>query len=339
MAPLWFLGLQIGIATLLDAAPVSVRFPEAAPILEAARCADPGPDVVAFGSSRFKASIDNDRLDALLARRMGDERPRVLNAAVMAGEGHTIAFLSEAVRAAGVRPRVVVIEILPESVGRKVRSLEAALVRHFGWRDLLWALPDLVRSGQLDGALEARLNPAFRYRKEIVDWAATGFSFAPGACPEAPALGLADGSKVALDGPAPEPSTPQKTDEKRMRRELQKMGDQLEGYELGGSNQQALESVMARFHANGAAILLVAPPLASEHRALYDASTEEAFQAYIAELEDRYDARFVDWREALPDEEMFDNHHANDAGSRRFTALLAAELAQEGQQRVSERTD
>jgi len=318
-AALFFVAGQAAVATLLDVLPITVRFPEAAPILNQARCEEPPPAVVIFGSSRLKAAIGSAQLEALLAQRVGEPGPGVLDATVMAGEGHTIAFLQDALEADRLEGRTVVVEILPETVSPRVRSLEAALVRHFSWSEVFAAVPDLLRSDQLGAAVEARLNPTFRYRKEILDWIAGGMAIRPAACPDAE-----PGAPVAS---ADAPSGPQKAEPRRLRRELGKIEENLADYRVGGGSQQALERALARLHERGARILLVAPPLLGAHRALYDPAVEEAFQRYVDELRERYDVRFVDWRAELSDDEMFDNHHANDAGRRRFTALLAEELA------------
>jgi hypothetical protein len=318
LAGLFFVMGQLAVATLLDALPVRVRFPEAAPILMQARCAEPA--IVLFGSSRFHAAIDPARLEALLGERVGGPDPVVLNAAVMAGEGHTISFLQDTLPSVGRPGQTVVIEILPETVSPRVRSLEAALVRHFSWAEVFAAVPDLLRSGQLDAAIEARLNPTFRYRKELMEWFGGGMKTAPDDCPE-PAEGAPRRAAAA------EPQRPQHAEPRRVRRELRKIEENLADYRVGGGAQQALEQAIARVHEGGARILLVSPPLLEAHRALYDASVEGAFQGYVDELRERYHVRFVDWRAELPDEQMFDNHHANDAGRERLTELLAEELA------------
>jgi len=316
LAGLFFVAGQVAVATLLDALPVGVRFPEAAPILLQARCAEPAPAIVILGSSRFNAAIDAGRLEALLAERLGEPRPEVLNASVMAGEGHTIAFLQDTLPSVGKPGQTVVIEILPETVSPRVRSLEAALVRHFDWAEVFAAGPDLLRSGQLDAAIEARLNPTFRYRKELVEWIAGGMKTGPEECPE-----------VTAAAPPAESPRPQKAEPRRLRRELGKIEQNLVDYRVGGGSQQALERAIARVHEGGAGVLLVAPPLLAAHRALYSPAAEQAFQRYVEELRQRYRVRFVDWRAELSDDQMFDNHHANDAGRERFTEILADELA------------
>jgi hypothetical protein len=319
LAGLFFLMGQIAVATLLDALPVTVRFPEAAPILMEARCGEMAPAVVFFGSSRFHAAIDPERLEALLAEGLGAPGPGVLNASVMAGEGHTIAFLQGMLPSVGQPGQTVVVEILPETVSPRVRSIEAALVRHFGWAEVFAAVPDLLRSGQLDAAIEARLNPTFRYRRELLEWVAGGMRTGADDCPDG-----TPGAPRAAAGV--DPQRPQKAEPRRVRGELGKIEEHLADYRVGGGAQQALERAIARVHEAGGEILLVAPPLLEAHRDLYDAAIEQAFQGYVETLRERYHVRFLDWRAALSDDQMFDNHHANDAGRERFTEMLAEEL-------------
>jgi hypothetical protein len=100
----------------------------------------------------------------------------------------------------------------------------------------------------------------------------------------------------------------------------------LQDYEVGGIASLALERVLQRCQANGIRVLLVAPPVSAAHRALYTPEIEAAFRAELARLTADFPCPFLDYRDRIPDEYFYDNHHLLNAGAALFTQELTQEV-------------
>ena len=105
---------ELALGALLDTAPFSVRFPEAAAVLERARTQNPPPDIVFFGSSRFMAAIVPTQIDEALRSAHGDRVPGLLPMAVLGGDFVSTEFLFDQMLAQDIRPRIAVIEVPPD---------------------------------------------------------------------------------------------------------------------------------------------------------------------------------------------------------------------------------
>ncbi|MFI5317520.1 MAG: hypothetical protein ACHQ6T_17600, partial [Myxococcota bacterium] len=169
LTALLFLVAQLAVGVALDRAPLRVRFHEAAEALGRVRALGPTPDVLVFGSSRFKALIDPAKVNARLRERLGEGAPRVTSLAFNGGDLIGTDILFSRVVAAGARPRMAIIELTPEWVRWPVPFINGQLLRAFTWRDVREWLPELL-VGTRSTLLCARLFPVYCYRSELLAW-------------------------------------------------------------------------------------------------------------------------------------------------------------------------
>ena len=109
-AALAFFAVQLAVGLALDRAPLGVRFHEADAALGRARAQGPTPDVLLFGSSRFRALILPAEVEARLKERLGSGAPRVTSLAFNGGDLIGTDFVLERLLAEGARPRLALVE-------------------------------------------------------------------------------------------------------------------------------------------------------------------------------------------------------------------------------------
>ena len=334
LAGVFFVCGQLGFGAFLDTAPLAVRFPEAAAALERARTQHPRPDIVFFGSSRFMAAIVPAEIDNRLRAAHGEHVPALLPMAVLGGDFVSTEFLLDRMLAQGVQPRVAVIEVSPDLLGRPPHLLSAQLERLFRWRDVLHWLPELFEA-DWSALLNARLLPVFHYRKELLGWLvgrpppylfvpAPAFPVAPVAPlvqPAASAQTLQRGLPTGIASAGDSPAATEVPDDPT--HGVDRWARWLRPFHLSERCAEVLERILARCKKEEITCILVEPPVASGHRGLYGEDVATPYRRLLGRLGRDYDAPYFDFADRLPDTSFRDDSHVNHRGATTFSALLA----------------
>ena len=299
-----FVAAQLTVGLCLDRAPLSVRFADGVSKLAAAT-AEPRPDVVLFGSSRFNALIDPALVQKTLDAKLGPRAPRVASLAFIGGDLVGTDFMFNRLLDAGVRPKLAVIEVTPEWMAHPIPFLNGQLLRIFVWRDVIDWLPELVL-GTRRTLICARLFPVYCYRNELLTWM-TGR-------PPPYLTGYSEGKPR----PRRKPDDPTHGAHRWART--------LHGYEVSARAVGILDRALARCRELGMECVLVAPPVASAQRAVLDGKIDAAYQRALTGLRQKYPVAFYDESERLPDDAFRDSSHGNRHGNALFSAIVADEL-------------
>jgi len=319
---------QIGAGFALDHAPLRVRFPQAARVMREA--AEQPPDVLILGSSRFKASVVTGVMDGELCKGDGERPPVLLNAAVEAGDGYAMDLVLRGLIATGARPRLALIEISPETLARRNGWMNAHIARQLTFSEEAAILPQIALSKRMDMLVSARLNSVYFYRRELLIWI-TGR--------KRPFLRVPDPAEQARESSEAEsnvapPANRSEADPEEAARQFRQRSGRgarhirkwLRNYEISGLAAESLDRLLQRCRAHGIEVILIGPPVAGVHRAVYTDDIESAFQAYMKGLSERHHVRYLDYRDRLTDDRFIDNHHTNPKGALEFSRLLARDV-------------
>jgi hypothetical protein len=336
LAGVFFLCGQLALGAWLDTAPLAVRFPEAAAALDRARTQHPPPDIVFFGSSRFMAAIVPAEIDTQLRAAHGGHVPALLPMAVLGGDFVSTEFLLDRMLAQGVRPRVAVIEVSPDLLGRPPHLLSAQLERLFRWRDVVHWLPELFEA-DWSALLTARLLPVYHYRKELLGWLvgrpppylsvpAPASPAAPVSSPRlvqpaASAPNLQRSSPAGIVSAGDSPSATEAPDDPT--HGVDRWARWLRPFRMSERSAEVLERILARCKQEDITCILVEPPVASGHRGLYGEDVATPYRGLLGRLGRDYDAPYFDFADRLPDTSFRDDSHVNRRGATAFSALLA----------------
>ncbi|HTO08816.1 MAG TPA: hypothetical protein VMR86_17340 [Myxococcota bacterium] len=306
LAALLFLAAELAIGLALDRAPLHVRFREASDALARVRSAGPSPDVLLFGSSRFKALILPSVVEARLREKFGDRAPRVTTLSFNGGDLVGTDILLDHVLAQGARPKLALIELTPEWVRYPIPFLNGQLLRAFTWRDVYEWLPELML-GTRRTLLCARLFPAYCYRNELLTWMVgwpPPYLAAPASPSQPPARGHADDPKHGAG----------------------RWARRMHGYQTSPRALALLERVLVRCRAHGIECVVVVPPISSTHRQLLSGHIQQTFAASVARLEAQDPFPLADFSDRLPDDGFHDSTHGNRSGGERFSQIVADEV-------------
>lgn len=318
-----FLLVQLAGSWLLDNAWLPLRFPTAARLLAHLDTLHRPPDVVLLGSSRFGIGLHGGRIAQVLAERRPGYKPFVFNACIEAGDAISAEFMMDEMLARGIRPKLAVVEVSPESVNAWNQWMGHHVRRQMRWRDFPDWLVDLARSSQLTRVLGYRFTPLYVHRAHLWKaaarwWNAEGPPIASaGSDPEA--LTWNEVLGVKLDFPRPRPPDWVTLGLDLPRRYLKK-------YATTGASAAALLRIADKCKQLGIDVLLVGVPLTAPHRKLYRPEVETAFLAFIERLTREHGCRFVDYRATMPDHLFWDNHHLYPEGCEAFSRQLAEDV-------------
>ncbi|OAI39863.1 hypothetical protein AYO40_05380, partial [Planctomycetaceae bacterium SCGC AG-212-D15] len=311
----FFFALQFGCGWLLDHFGLAIRFPDAANVLGHLPEPAANSDIVFLGSSRFKGGI----VPAQIAGGMNG-RPRVLNAAVSAGDPIAMEFMFSRLTERGVRPDTLLIEVSPEILNHRTYWLRYHLERQLTWADLPSYLADLKAMGQLGNTVKSRLLPLRFFRAPIAD--ALGMSPGPPS-PGKPTPPANEGNVVA-ERVGPDGLTAGQRE--LFRAGIEHATSMLENYEIGGQPPAALERILAHCQEHGIRVILVGVPLTTYFRSAVTPAIDGEYRAFLEEMCRRYDCRFVDYGGRVPDRFFLDVHHLSPEGATFFSRLLAREV-------------
>jgi hypothetical protein len=324
----WALGLfalaQLTGGLLLDAVWVRPRYPLRADMYSRLRARKRMPEIVLVGSSRFQGDVNCAVLDAELRAALGEGAPRTFNAALPAGDPTVFERVCDDLFAPGRRPRLLVVEVSPETVSRRDNWLHQHALNVLDWRDVAEALPALCRNGKVLYLVRGRLLPLYvhRYhiRKEAVTLAATLLGHGPArqAGDEGPV-----GPPPPAD-PAPPPMTP--AVRSLLEDGFEMARRELRDYRPGGMAAHRLERLLDRCRSAGVAVVLVGAPVASAYRRAYTPEVDAAFLEYVQSLTRDYGCAYTDWRDRVPDEYFADPRHVHLQGGVYFSRRLAASV-------------
>jgi hypothetical protein len=306
LAALLFVVGQLAVGLALDRAPLGVRFHEAADALARVRAAGPQPDVLLFGSSRFKALILPDKVESRLRETLGPDAPHVTTLAFNGGDLVGTDIMLDHVLAEGVRPRMALVELTPEWVRYPIPFLNGQLLRAFTWRDVFSWLPELMQGTRRTLAC-ARLFPAYCYRNELLTWLVGR-----------PPPYLATPASASQPPPKPKRDDPTHGANRWARR--------MKGYRTSDRALALLERVIRRCREAQIECVIVVPPISSAHRELLHGHIEDSFQRALARVQADDPTPLQDFSDRLPDDGFHDSTHGNRSGGERFSVIVADEV-------------
>jgi hypothetical protein len=223
----------------------------------------------------------------------------------------------------GVRPHVLVVELLPALMNEPTRGVSSEELWVAGrWLSLrefarLWpycARP--TRKGR--DWLQARLAPCYAFRSELESRLMARWF--PQVAPPAPMF-----PHDAWGHQPPEWLGPGHRAQSRGK--VHDMyEDSLRNFRLGQGASQAMRDMVAHCRREGIAVVVVLMPESSTFRGWYPPEGKAEVRRLLAELHDRYGADVIDANEWVADADFIDGHHVYQSGASRFTARLSAEL-------------
>ena len=324
-----FILVQLVMGLLLDNCWPLVRFPEARHLFERYQqlfANGDSPDVLVLGTSRFELGIHEDALTGTLRREIGNSRLRAFNASVQAGDLHANAFILDHLLALGARPRLLLIEMSPESVHELSPWINFQVLRQLRWQDLPSQANQLIKANTLTSLVRVRLFPLPTYRDQMEEsltelvrnWRELPADKATPAhpCPE----------QVDWRVSATIPATLEKSVA-----DVVNEGNRFakwhvnEQYQVGGLSVQALTRILARCRESHITPVMIGAPLSSSHRLAYTPAIEARYLAFIAGLKQSDGVELVDLRDTMPDTAFKDSHHLSPEGAIVFSEKLARE--------------
>jgi hypothetical protein len=274
--------------------------------------------VVMVGSSRVEYGLLAGDLEEQLAAQLGS-RPVVFNFGISGAGLVTELLIVRRLLADGIRPDVVLVEILPSCFAGQVPSSELPRLT----ADRLWLgdLPVVARYGASLPDLracwwEAWPVPWYSHRYAIL--ARTAPLFLPDRGLSA-AFGKIDASGVGtlLDTP-PEPEA--------YRRNVEStracFAPCFEKFRLSESACQSLRELLTLCREARIGTALVLMPEGQPFRALYSADSWDSINACLTALSHEFDAPLINARDWIADDQFSDSHHLLHPGAADFTARL-----------------
>jgi len=320
-----FLGcvvVQCGLAVGVDQFWPAVRDPENAGVVKSVRAQSAEvlgrPVVLVFGSSRMKMALRAERLN----HPEDEDAPLVMNCAMPQSGPMMQEILLRQVLAAGVRPRLVYLEIIPffigqtngssveqrrHDVGARLTAAEIASVcryhvsnSHRVWYS--WAM--------------GRLVPV--YRHQLGAHAALGIDQAA----VAPTGGVLSVDQYGWLRP-PE-SLPAETVQQRSRDALLEWEFSMKQSAAALGSLRALTDAVSLCRARDIAVLFIVAPESSTMRSFCPAATEAQLNA-VRGLAHELGVPLIDARTWVDDDKFYDGHHVFVKGAEQYTERFARE--------------
>jgi hypothetical protein len=274
---------------------------------------------VFFGTSRTGSAIGASAITQSLTQAGNPLDHVVQNAAVPAGDPIAIKYLNERLGEAGIKPSVVVIEILPEMLSHVSAWMGFHIERQYRWSDMFIAAPDAWRGGRFLKMVSSRFIPLSLFRYQFQLWAqqVVGIKIKKTADPVGNGNRPARVQRAAEDPPADLEGFRARTARKRIR-----------SYKIGGAAARDLESLLDRLRQLQTEVILLSLPLPSGYRIAYEGDVEAKFSAYIKQLQMTFGFKYYDFRSRMPDQLFRDSYYLKPEGKDVFSQLVAAEVIQ-----------
>lgn len=313
MGALIFVG-EIAAGILIDHAPLQIRFPQLAKILDSARRLESSKKILFLGSSRTANAVSAEAVTQALREAKMADGITVFNANIAAGDPVVMEFETDQLLAAGIRPAMVVIEILPEVLSRRNLWLNYHLGRQFRWPDVWHSLADIRLAGRLSLAIATRFNAAYTFRSEFQQWTlhALKLRFESSHLRDANARLRANRAEPA--------------DVEVLQRGISYGRKNVRGYEIGGLNARSLIRMIERYSSLGTTIVFIAPPVSGPYRSAYVSPVDSAYRDYMQRLGKTYGTYFFDYRDRLADHYFWTTYYTTTDGKLHFSRLLAREV-------------
>jgi hypothetical protein len=286
--------------------------------LASAVAADPSRPVVLFlGSSRTGFAVHAQRADDRLHER--GLAARCFNLGLPAAGPVCELVTLNRVLAAGVRPSLVVVELLPPMLhSSPAGPWEQAFLT--GDRMSLSEIRTAARFGYPRGVADrwanARLAPWWAYRFPL--WARVAPSWLPYAV-------RADWGRAADAGGWNASIRDEVTDEERPQGEAQTREEyaaRMKELTPGGGAADALREIIATCRTKGIDVRVLLLPEGSMFRLLYGPGVEDRLRTFLTGLE----APVIDARHWQPDGDFSDGHHLMRPGAAAFTDRLVTDV-------------
>jgi hypothetical protein len=314
---------------LVDHCPVHIRFPGAAERVASWEEADPHPDVLLLGSSRLGSFVRTGDLGDTTRQLVGNAAPIIFNSTISGGEPITLEFITRHLLAGtSAPPRLVVLETNLDLLARDNLYFKSIITQVMTAADLPNYVGDIVlRQEGVSRLLSSRLTPFFRHRSHLLAWADEAVS----RLYSQSAHSVSENQRIlerCRDLANKETNVRAPMERRRIlqRIAMQHVVISLRHYQLAGATPSAFEATVAMLHARGCAIVLVEPPQGSAYRGFFTRAMQNEFEAFIQRLQRSYGCEFVDYSTRLPDSLFDDSNHGNEAGSAKFTELLAHDV-------------
>jgi hypothetical protein len=318
-AALWTLAgvalMQLALGLAVDQGLPEVRDPEYAgrEMLLRARLAEghPGPLVLFVGSSRIHLGVDC----ATVASAAGTPL-QPFNFGIEAGGPFVEELCLRRLRAAGIRPDLVVLEVMPAFLDESrhdQKSLDGARLT-VGELPLCRFSAASLR-GPLRKWFKGRFVPLQRHQAELRDLLAVDV---PAGAPMA----------AAPDpfGWAPAGHPPEKLVQLRQLA-LRQYEPIYRNFRPSEEQEGRLTVTVRRCRERGVPVVLLLCPEGSEFRGMYSPAMSREVAAVLGRLRAAFDVPIIDARDWVADDGFLDLHHLNVPGARQFSARLGAALA------------
>ena len=305
---------EVAAGFLIDRAPLRIRFPQLAKVIESVRQLGPSRKILFFGSSRTGNNVSAEAITQVLHEAKMADGITVFNANIAAGDPVVMEFETDKLLAAGIRPSMVLMEILPEVLSRRNLWLNYHLGRQFRWPDVWNSLPDVYRAGTLSLAVATRFNAVYTFRSEFQHWALDALKLRF----ESSNFGDENAQKRARRA--------QPADSEVLLRGARFARKNVRDYEIGGLNARSLIRMIERYSKLGTIIVFIAPPVSSPYRSAYGSPVDAAYLAYMQRLGKNYGTYFFDYRHRLADHHFWTPYYTTVDGRDRFSRLLAREV-------------
>jgi len=286
--------------------------------------AGPRPAVVVMlGSSRTGLAFHGKVMERRLAADLG--RPAVaFNYGTPAAGPVTQLVYFDRLLAAGVRPDLLLVEVLPSMLADghggpgerhwfyadRLTSSERATVVHHGFDgravNARWRRSVLLPAYTLRFQIASRLAPSWLPWQVRFDW-----SRGSDEC----GWGTTQRQEVGDD------QLGRGIDQARL-----EYAPTLADYHPGGPAAAALRELVGRCHAAGVPVRLVLMPEGSVFRRWLPPAGEARLTAFLANISTKSDVPVTDARTWLPDADFYDGHHMFARGAEAFTDRLGREV-------------
>ena len=307
---------EIAAGILIDHAPLKIRFPQLAKVLDSVRQLKSPKKILFFGSSRFGNAVSAEVVTQVLRDANVADGITVFNAPIDAGDPVVMEFETDKLLAAGIPPSMVVIELLPEVLSRRNLWLYFHLARQFRWPEVWKSLPDVYLAGMLPQTIAMRFNSVYVFRSEFQRWAMDGLKLRF----ESSNFAEANTRKRRWANRA-EPA-----DVEVLLRGAAHGRKNVRGYEIGGLNARALIRMIERYSKLGTTIVFIAAPVSNPYRAAYGSPVDAAYLAYMQQFGKTYGTYFFDYRHRLSDHHFWTPYYTTTEGKLYFSRLLAQEV-------------
>ncbi|MGH7195062.1 MAG: hypothetical protein ACREJM_16235, partial [Candidatus Saccharimonadales bacterium] len=269
------------------------------------------PLVVVVGCSRCDFGFQPEKLAA--AWEGDPSHPLFFNFSHL-GAGPVLNLLQvRRLLQAGIRPRQIVLEIMPAFLANEWRSIyeyraEAGelLLLHRCRGD--WRFLALF--------FKRRLAPWYQNRRELLNRVNPRWTEPDEVVPLGP-LGNYLGVSAVV---------PADYRVKILRETDDLYHPTLRHFSVADCAQRAIREVAELCRAEGVELTLLLTPEGSDFRSWYSPESVAAVERFCADLRREYGLGVIDARRWLPDEEFIDSHHMLAAGADRFTRRLGARL-------------